>query len=89
LVLLNFSLTTMATLTERLPDNAPGRFYVDATCIDCDQCRAVSPQFFSRNDETGMSVLCRQPRTAEEIAQVEEIMAGCATGSIGDDGAGT
>ena len=51
----------MATLTERLPDNAPGLFYVDATCIDCDQCRATSPQFFSRNEETGMSVLCRQP----------------------------
>ena len=26
----------MATLAERLPDNAPGLFYVDRSCIDCD-----------------------------------------------------
>ena len=29
---------TMATLAERLPVNVSGRYYVDASCIDCDQC---------------------------------------------------
>jgi ferredoxin len=76
----------MANPTERLPGNVAGRFYVDASCIDCDQCRALAPQFFTRNDD-GLSIVSRQPETSEEIAQVEEIMSGCASSSIGNDGA--
>ena len=29
----------MANLALRLPENVPGDFYVDSTCIDCDACR--------------------------------------------------
>ena len=76
----------MATLSERLPENIPGRYYVDASCIDCDQCRALAPQIFSRNDDKGLSFVTRQTTTAEEIAQVEDILSGCATSSIGNDG---
>lgn len=76
----------MATFSERLSENAPGPFYVDATCIDCDQCRALAPQFFARNDENGSSFVTRQPETAEDIAAVREAMTSCATASIGDDG---
>jgi ferredoxin len=76
----------MATPSERLPDNVAGSYYVDSTCIDCDQCRALAPQFFSRNED-GLSIVCRQPETADEIAQVEDIMSNCATTSIGNDGA--
>ena len=74
----------MANPTERLPENVAGHFYVDASCIDCDQCRAIAPQFFSRNEE-GLSIVSRQPETGDEIAEVEEIMANCATASIGYD----
>ena len=77
----------MATLSERLPENLPGRYYVDASCIDCDQCRALAPQIFSRNEGQGLSFVSRQPTTSEEIAQVEDILSGCATSSIGNDGA--
>ena len=77
----------MATLTERLSQNAPGRFYVDATCIDCDQCRTMAPEFFARDAEQGLSFVQRQPGTPEEIAEVEQVMTDCATGSIGDDNA--
>jgi ferredoxin len=76
----------MATLSERLPENLPGRYYVDASCIDCDQCRALAPQIFTRNDQ-GLSFVSQQPTTSEEIAQVEDILSGCATSSIGNDGA--
>lgn len=81
------TLGDMATLSERLPENASGRFYVDNTCIDCDQCRVSAPEFFSRNPDTCLSFVSRQPVTPEEIAQVEEAIAGCATESIGSDGA--
>lgn len=77
----------MATLTDRLPENVAGQYYVDASCIDCDQCRAMAPDFFSRNAESGLSFVCRQPATPDEIALVEEVAATCATSSIGNDGA--
>jgi ferredoxin len=77
----------MATLSERLPENLPGRYYVDASCIDCDQCRALAPQIFARDDGKGVSFVVRQPATSEEIAQVEDILSTCATCSIGNDGA--
>ncbi len=80
-------LSTMATLSERLPENAPGQYYVDATCIDCDQCRALAPEFFARDEESGFSYVHRQPESADDVARVEEIMATCATASIGSDGA--
>jgi ferredoxin len=75
----------MANLPECLPENVAGRYYVDASCIDCDQCRAMAPAFFSRTADTGLSFVCRQPVTAGEIALVEETMAVCATNSIGND----
>lgn len=76
----------MANLTERLSGNVAGRFYVDASCIDCDQCRTLAPLFFSRSEDEGLSLVCRQPETSDEIAQVQEAMTCCATSSIGDDG---
>jgi ferredoxin len=75
----------MATLSERLPQNTPGRFYVDNTCIDCDQCRATAPDFFHRNAEIGMSVVFQQPETTEAIREAQEALEGCPTESIGND----
>jgi ferredoxin len=77
----------MATLAERLPLNVAGRFYVDASCIDCDQCRVQAPDFFGRDPETGTSYVKRQPDTADEVALVQQAATDCATSSIGDDGA--
>ena len=77
----------MATLADRLPTNVPGSYYVDSTCIDCDQCRALAPEFFGRDEESGFSFVQRQPLTADEVAVVEEAASQCATGSIGNDGA--
>lgn len=76
----------MATLTERLSLNVTGRFYVDATCIDCDQCRTEAPLFFARDSENGTSYVMRQPVTPEEIEEVLQTAENCSTGSIGDDG---
>jgi ferredoxin len=75
----------MATLTDRFPLNATGRYYVDATCIDCDQCRALAPEIFGRTDD-GLSYVIRQPITAEEIDLVNEALEACATQSIGSYG---
>ena len=77
----------MATPSERNPDNVPGRYYIDSSCIDCDQCRIVAPDLFARNAETGLGYVQRQPLDDEETALAEEARGACATESIGNDGA--
>ena len=76
----------MAIPADRLPQNVPGRYYVDAQCIDCDLCRETAPTLFGRHDEAGFSFVQRQPLTSEEIALAEEAVEGCPVEAIGNDG---
>jgi ferredoxin len=68
------------------PENVPGKFYVDNTCVDCDQCRNIAPKSFKRQDDGNYSYVFKQPQTAEEIAEAEEALTSCPTESIGNDG---
>jgi vancomycin resistance protein YoaR/ferredoxin len=76
----------MANPATKHPQNAPGPYYIDDSCIDCDQCRDLAPEVFGRDDETGLGYVIRQPVTADEIADVEEAREMCAVESIGKDG---
>ena len=76
----------MANPNEKNAGNAPGPFYVDASCIDCDLCRETAPATFRRNDDIGYSIAYRQPTTPQEIALAMEAMLECPTESIGNDG---
>ena len=76
----------MANRNEKSPGNAPGVFYVDSSCIDCDMCRETAPASFKRDDEIGLSFVYRQPTTDAELTQAREAMTGCPTESIGNDG---
>jgi len=76
----------MADKNQKTPENVPGKYYVDSTCIDCGMCPATAPQFFKRFDESGYSIVYRQPETAAEIATANEALDGCPTDSIGNDG---
>ena len=75
----------MADKTNKLSINAPGKYYVDDTCIDCDACRQSS-ESFDRSDDIGMSYVVKQPVTPEEIANAEEALEGCPVNAIGNDG---
>jgi ferredoxin len=79
-------MVSMADKSNRLPDNAPGKWYVDNTCIDCDACRQVAPNNFARNEEAGYSYVSKQPENEEEEKQCQEAMEGCPVESIGNDG---
>ncbi|HCN30000.1 MAG TPA: ferredoxin [Verrucomicrobiales bacterium] len=70
--------------SDRLPQNVPGRFYVDSSCIDCDQCRSHAPAFFHRDDDIGFSVVYRQPESSHEIELCREALEGCPSESIGE-----
>lgn len=74
----------MADPSQRLPENAEGRFYVDATCIDCDLCRELAPGSFSRNDAERRSFVAAQPNTDDEISRCGQARAECPVEAIGD-----
>ena len=76
----------MADKTDKFEENAPGRFYVDHQCIDCDLCRETAPDFFTRNEDGGFSYVSRQPATEAEVALCTEALEGCPVDAIGDDG---
>jgi ferredoxin len=76
----------MADRTQKLPENVPGRFYVDATCIDCDLCRETAPGSFRRNDRAGHSFVYRQPEGPAEEAACRAALEECPVEAIGDDG---
>ncbi len=41
----------MADPKSRHPKNAPGRWFVDGSCISCDTCTDISPEIFGRDEE--------------------------------------
>ncbi len=71
----------MALPALRLPQNVPGDFYVDSTCIDCDACRVFAPTVFS--DEADQSFVFHQPETEEELLAAQKALITCPTSSIG------
>ncbi len=76
----------MADKTDKNPLNVSGKYYNDMSCIDCDLCREIAPQIFTRDDDEGLSYVHRQPETEAEIALAEDALNACPTESIGNDG---
>jgi ferredoxin len=76
----------MADKKLKNPENVPGKYYVDSTCIDCGLCPDAASTVFRRFDEGGYSIVHHQPATEQELASVEEAREACPSESIGDDG---
>jgi glyoxylase-like metal-dependent hydrolase (beta-lactamase superfamily II)/ferredoxin len=71
----------MARLSAKLPHNIAGEFFVDSSCIDCDQCRRIAPGVFRADGEH--SVVYRQPETPAEVLRAQMALVTCPTASIG------
>ena len=71
----------VANPRKRVPENAPGDFFVDSTCIDCDTCRQIAPAVFS--EATGTSFVKAQPAAAAYRRLALQALLACPTGSIG------
>jgi glyoxylase-like metal-dependent hydrolase (beta-lactamase superfamily II)/ferredoxin len=71
----------MAQLARRLPQNVPGDFYVDESCIDCDACRQIAPETF--RDHGGQSSVYQQPATPDRELRALMALVACPTASIG------
>ncbi|MDR2396619.1 MAG: ferredoxin [Puniceicoccales bacterium] len=76
----------MAVKDKRIPENVPGKFYVDDQCIDCDLCRDMAPNFFGRLDDKGCSFVKKQPSNAQEEDLCMEALESCPVDAIGNDG---
>jgi len=68
----------MASLQQRLPENVPGDFFVDSTCIDCDTCSQLAPDIF--RDHGDQCSVHRQPETSEETRKAMMALVACPTG---------
>jgi glyoxylase-like metal-dependent hydrolase (beta-lactamase superfamily II)/ferredoxin len=71
----------MANPDKRWPENVPGEFFVDTTCIDCDACRQLAPEIFQ--DAGEHSFVYVQPQTEEQWRKALRALLACPTGSIG------
>jgi glyoxylase-like metal-dependent hydrolase (beta-lactamase superfamily II)/ferredoxin len=69
------------------PDNAPGEFFVDRRCIDCDNCRSLAPEIFVPKAPTagddGYAYVQRQPHNTTERRAAIAALAACPVQCIG------
>jgi glyoxylase-like metal-dependent hydrolase (beta-lactamase superfamily II)/ferredoxin len=71
----------VANPKKRLTENAPGDYFVDSTCIDCDTCRQLAPSVFG---ETGQfAFVHHQPNMSADRRAALHALVSCPTGSIG------
>lgn len=71
----------MADINKVVPDNAPGNFFVDMTCINCDTCRQLAPDSFA--DQGEYSFVFQQPVSSSDVRAATRALLCCPTGSIG------
>jgi glyoxylase-like metal-dependent hydrolase (beta-lactamase superfamily II) len=71
----------VASVQHRLPENVPGDFFVDSTCIDCDTCSQLAPDIF--RDHGDQCSVHRQPETDDDVKLAMMALVACPTGSIG------
>ena len=76
----------MPDRNDRVKENAPGPFYVDSSCIDCDVCRDTAPDNFTRSFKHAYSYVSKQAENEKERAACEEALAACPVEAIGNDG---
>jgi len=74
----------MADERKAVPQNVPGEFFVDTTCINCDTCRQLARSNFQ--DAGEYSSVFQQPDSEEQRRQSTRALLCCPTGSIGTRG---
>jgi glyoxylase-like metal-dependent hydrolase (beta-lactamase superfamily II)/ferredoxin len=71
----------VANPSKRVPENVPGDFFVDSTCIDCDTCRQIAPGVYGQASTT--SFVKTQPNAESDRRIALQALLACPTGSIG------
>jgi glyoxylase-like metal-dependent hydrolase (beta-lactamase superfamily II)/ferredoxin len=76
----------MADAKKRAAENVAGEFFVDSTCIDCDQCREIAPHTFG--DAVGQACVQLQPASGGTRRAALQALLSCPVGAIGGGKAG-
>jgi ferredoxin len=81
----------MAEKIDRLPENVPGPWYVDSTCLPClrclDQAGPDTPTpLLKPNEDESYVFFTKQPESEAEIAAAELALEVCPQQAIGKDG---
>lgn len=74
----------MADRSQVHAKNAPGPWFVDTTCIDCDVCREHVPEVFARAGEG--TYVKRPPATPDEERRAWLALQACPVACIGSEG---
>ena len=77
----------MAEPTDKYKENAPGPFFTDTQCIDCDLCRQTAPKNFTRDAKGGFSYVYKQPENEDERKVCQQALEECPVDAIGKNGA--
>jgi ferredoxin len=75
----------MADPNSKLPENVPGKWYVDDTCTPCHVCLDEAPELLKYNEDETYVYFFKQPESEEELEHAEAALEICPTGSIGND----
>lgn len=76
----------MANPENKFPENVPGPFYVDDSCIACGVCEAEAPENFKLNDDGDHAFVYKQPENDDERDACVAALESCPVDAIGDDG---
>jgi ferredoxin len=74
------------TRVDALPDNVPGPYYIDTSCINCGLCPVLAPDVFVESEDATHSYTYQQPKTPEQVESAEDAVAQCPTNSVRNDG---
>ncbi len=74
----------MADRKDKVPENIPGPYYVDTTCIECASCADVAPENFTQGEE--YYYVYKQPKNDQEHENCQQALEECPVDAIGNDG---
>jgi glyoxylase-like metal-dependent hydrolase (beta-lactamase superfamily II) len=73
-------MATVKRAAQRHPDNAPGEWFVDTSCINCGAAYSIKPGVFVEGP--GQCVVAKQPVTRDELMTAWRARVCCPTASI-------
>ena len=66
----------------RYAKNAPGKWYVDDSCVDCDLCKEFAISNFKRDNLDGQYYVSKQPSDQKELKQCLKAKNSCPVNAI-------
>ncbi|MCH1912923.1 ferredoxin [Leptospira noguchii] len=76
----------MADKNDKVKQSAPGKYYIDNSCVPCNDCLEEAPMLLKYTEDESKVYFHRQPATPEEEIAARKAMEICPVEALGDDG---